>query len=310
MHAGNLAAEGQQFALDPLTAKAKHPSWAAGYMFIMAVTMATAIAVHVLLIMLWKALKWTRDTPVPDFLLFPVPELLLANVMVMPLALVSTVLLIQVGSASSLALGAVGTLVLLGYLSFVASVLMAVAVRREMLGLRFVQAQQKRQQQEEAAAAAQQAPKPGPDDRQQEPALDRDSAGSGEPILAQVSKAEPAVGEQQQEQQPSAREQMLLRLAPFHVAGYWEMPDLERQALLRRTYQGEQQAGVGPAPHLAINLWAQPVVAAALSQTLTAAMPAHRERACPGVAGVAAVEVQVHQHTTGGGGGGAGHRRG
>jgi hypothetical protein len=187
-------------------------------LFLGVVALGTLIA-HGLTIALWRALPWTKERPLPDFLVFPVPELLLAGLLVMPLGTAATLLLMQLGEPGSQVLGALGMTLLLAYLWLVGAVLAGVAASQELLGLRYVQHS-----------------KPG--SIAQAPAMESvpssATAIAVQRSIALSSCASPAGAGLPG---PADSSSLLQRASPPHAAGYWERPDVLLQQELRRAYQ-------------------------------------------------------------------------
>ena len=185
------------------------------------------LTAHGLAITAWRALPWTKEKPLPDFLVFPVPELLLAGLMVMPLGVACAALLMRVDDAGSLVLGALSAALLLAYLGLVGAVLLGVSARKDLLGLRYVEHSGRkadRKGQVEAAFGDYNVALPG-----------KHTAIAVESTVRVDSAA--ADG-------PTGRDSvrsLLLRVAPPHAAGYWERPDVVLQQELRRTYQSRCQ---------------------------------------------------------------------
>jgi hypothetical protein len=217
---------GTHFAFDPLAVKAKSQGCAGGMLLFLAVTFVSALLAHVLAVVLWRALPWTRARPLPDFILFPVPELLLAGLLVLPLAMASTTLLMSTGSVGSQVLGALAMALLLAYLALVAAVLLGVSARRELLGLRYVE----RPGSSSTAArstAQQESPRKSGHGPGSHAGQDAAISSDEQPLTAHMPGSEDFRGQQ-----------VLLRVAPPHAVGHWERPDVLAQQELRRAYQG------------------------------------------------------------------------
>jgi hypothetical protein len=166
----------------------------------MGVLMAGVLALHSLALLVWQALRWTRQYPLPYFLVYPVPEVLLANVLVLPLAMASAALLVLPAGAHARALGAAGMLALLAYLVLVAAVLLALARRQKQLGLSYIRLGRS------AAAAGDMSSSCWP------------QRGSKASVLNSKSPFQTPASKDADKLAPAAR--MLLQFSPPHSHGY------------------------------------------------------------------------------------------
>jgi hypothetical protein len=199
---------------------------AAWLVYMMGVLMAGVLALHFLALLVWQALRWTRQYPLPYFLVYPVPEVLLANVLVLPLAMASAALLVLPAGAHARALGAAGMLALLAYLVLVAAVLLALARRQKQLGLSYIKLGRS------AAAAG---------DRVGQSASCWPQRASKASVLNSKSPFQAPASKDADKLALAAR--MLLQFSPPHSHGYWERADVALQQELRRCYQRERDFG-------------------------------------------------------------------
>jgi hypothetical protein len=220
--AGDLSAPAQLSLEDPAHAQHMAAKLAAWLLYMMGVLMAGVLALHFLALLVWQALSWTRQYPLPYFLVFPVPEVLLANVLVLPLAMAATALLVLPAGAHARALGAAGMLALLAYLLLVAAVLLALARRQKQLGLSYIKLGRS------TAAAG---------DRIGQSASCWPQRGSKASVLNSKSPFQTPASKAADKLAPAAR--MLLQFSPPHSHGYWERADVALQQELRRCYQRE-----------------------------------------------------------------------
>ncbi len=225
--AGDLSAPAQLSLEGPAHAQHTAAKLAAWLVYMMGVLMAGVLALHFLALLVWQALRWTRQYPLPYFLVYPVPEVLLANVLVLPLAMASAALLVLPAGAHARALGAAGMLALLAHLLLVAAVLLALARRQKQLGLSYIKLGRSA-----AAAAA--------GDRIGQSASCWPQRGSKASVLNSKSPFQTPASKADK-LAPAAR--MLLQFSPPHSHGYWERADVALQQELRRCYQRERGFG-------------------------------------------------------------------
>ncbi len=213
---------GGYFAYNTPESKLQHAYCASDALLFLGVSALGAVMIHGLALALWRALPWTKERPLPDFLVFPVPELLVAGLLVMPLGTASATLLMRVGSTGSQVLGALSAALLLAYLGLVSAVLLGVSARRELLGLRYIETSKRGSPQTDQAASG-------------SATLDSIQEHGMPPAAEGAAKRDGDAGAQQSER--SSVRSLLLRVSPPHAAGYWERPDVVLQQELRRSYQ-------------------------------------------------------------------------
>jgi hypothetical protein len=222
---------GGNFAYDSVSDKLLNRDCASRSLLFLGVSALGALVAHGLAVAMWRTLPWTKEKPLPDFLVFPVPELLVAGLLVMPLGVASATLLMQVGDAGGQALGAVAAALLLAYLGLVGAVLLGVSARKELLGLRYI--------------SHSQGSRPDQDQAKECPPLESILEGGDHSAMVAVeSTAKHGNPTNAELSGRSSVRSLLLRVAPPHAAGYWERPDVAVQQELRRTYQ----SGLGALP--------------------------------------------------------------
>ncbi len=225
-NADDTMTQGGDFAFDPLAIKARNQGWASDMLVFLGITTLITLVAHAAAAALWLALPMTKHKPLPDFLVFPVPELLLANLLVLPLAMASTVLCMQVGRPGSQVLGSLAMAVLLAYLALVGAVLLGVAARKELIGLRYVQ---------HAAGVVS-----GQSSSLVEPPLAQQDQQPGKGTADNGARQVDSDAGATKVSSRSSMQALLLRVAPPHASGHWERPDAVLQQDLRRSYQGKQ----------------------------------------------------------------------
>jgi hypothetical protein len=232
---------GGYFAFDSVSEKLVNRGCASRSLLFLGVSALGVLIAHLLALALWRALPWTKERPLPDFLVFPVPELLVAGLLVMPLGTASATLVMQAGDVGGQALGALAGALLLAYLGLVGAVLLGVSARRELLGLRYVPHPR--------------AARRDPQDPTDCPPLSSIQEDGTRPALVAVESTATrgSTADAQQSARSSVRS-LLLRVSPPHSAGYWERPDVVLQQELRRSYQsGSAVAAILKRLHLSID---------------------------------------------------------